>query len=359
MSEDMRPQFFKIIHPSLNTTRQLRIPPVFVMHISKEDSRRVVLEGPSGNLWDVKLGKTEDGTFFQNGWQDFVRDHSLGDYEFLVFRYDGSMCFNVHIFDKTGCEKLEGFQEHAISTGTPRKLVESSHKGPGRSPNELVNLPAKRRGRPPREIVESSCKRPSRPPKKLVNLSGKKRGRPPKQFVASTHQCQSKAPQKTQRVMGLEEVALESNKREDTVSSSCKRCLQVKGNLLSRGLLTEEEANLWKNTMSFTSNVPHFMRCLSISTVRTSHVLKIPTDFAKAHFPKCNTEVALEECGGKACAVNFISGKTNAFCGGWAAFVHGNQLEPGDICLFELVGKLKMCVHIFRTCQTSQAHESF
>ncbi|MCL7033074.1 hypothetical protein MKW94_010526 [Papaver nudicaule] len=78
-------------------------------HISKEESNRAILEGPSGSQWPVKLCKTEKGTFMQDGWQDFVRYYSLWDNEFLIFRYDGNMNFNVVILHKSGCEREYAF----------------------------------------------------------------------------------------------------------------------------------------------------------------------------------------------------------------------------------------------------------
>lgn len=36
----------------------------------------------------------------------------------------------------------------------------------------------------------------------------------------------------------------------------------------------------------------------------------------------------------------------HTFCGGWMAFVRGNDVHFGDICIFELIGKCEMRVHI-------------
>ncbi|KAI3946035.1 hypothetical protein MKX01_024791, partial [Papaver californicum] len=78
-------------------------------HISNEESDRAILEAPAGIHWHVKLSKTEKGTFLQDGWQDFVSYYSLWDNEFLVFRYDGNMHFNVAILDNSGCEREYAF----------------------------------------------------------------------------------------------------------------------------------------------------------------------------------------------------------------------------------------------------------
>lgn len=53
----------------------------------------------------MELEKTENGLFFHNGWQRFVKDHHLEVGDFLIFRYDGQSKFNVTIYDRSACEK--------------------------------------------------------------------------------------------------------------------------------------------------------------------------------------------------------------------------------------------------------------
>lgn len=43
--------------------------------------------------------------YFVEGWPEFVNHHSLGHFEFLVFKYNGEMSFDVRIFDKNGTVK--------------------------------------------------------------------------------------------------------------------------------------------------------------------------------------------------------------------------------------------------------------
>ncbi|PIA54644.1 hypothetical protein AQUCO_00900894v1 [Aquilegia coerulea] len=106
-----KPEFFKIIHPSLCTTEQLRIPPDFLKHISDEDNGIAVLEGPSATFdWHVRFCKKEGGTYLTEGWKEFVRDNALGKYEFVVFRHRGNMCFHVEIYAKSGCKTLDEYK---------------------------------------------------------------------------------------------------------------------------------------------------------------------------------------------------------------------------------------------------------
>lgn len=84
-----------------------QIPQEFLKHISKESSDKASLtvQG-SVRSWTVKLSETGIGVFLQDGWLKFLRDNSLGDSEFLLFTYDGNMCFSVQIFNKNGCERI-------------------------------------------------------------------------------------------------------------------------------------------------------------------------------------------------------------------------------------------------------------
>lgn len=108
-----------------------RIPPKFVKHLPIELPDQAILKGPSGEKWHVKLCKTVDGIYLKDGWQQFFRDHSLGDNEWLLFRYNGDLCFNVHIFGKNGCERVD-----ASSTKANHETASSSGKRPRGRPRK-------------------------------------------------------------------------------------------------------------------------------------------------------------------------------------------------------------------------------
>lgn len=78
---------------------------------------------------------------------------------------------------------------------------------------------------------------------------------------------------------------------------------------------------------------------------------KIPYKFSMAHLPDCKTEIVLRNLKGESWNVNAVPDSrgrmVHTFCGGWMAFVRGNDIKIGDICIFELVSEYEMCVHIF------------
>ncbi|GER42229.1 B3 domain-containing protein [Striga asiatica] len=104
---DKRPCFYKIIW--LTNCTNLRIPPKFERHLPPniEKSETATLKTPNGN-WNVKLVRKPDGIYFMSGWKKFVRCQSLGQAEFLIFKYNGSLSFDVVFYDPNGCGRNYG-----------------------------------------------------------------------------------------------------------------------------------------------------------------------------------------------------------------------------------------------------------
>ncbi|KAH7686102.1 B3 DNA binding domain-containing protein [Dioscorea alata] len=103
------PSFFKVFLPNLSA-QHLKIPPAFLKHIvHEEEARTVSLEGPSGSVWCVEMVRNSGGVWFENGWKEFVADHSVVMGDFLVFCYTGDSSFRVLLFDSTACQKEAAF----------------------------------------------------------------------------------------------------------------------------------------------------------------------------------------------------------------------------------------------------------
>lgn len=101
---------------------------------------------------------------------------------------------------------------------------------------------------------------------------------------------------------------------------------------------------------SFVSSLPHFVRVMKKFNISGSYTLKIPYQFSMAHLPDCKTEISLRNLRGQFWTVNSVPSTRvqtlHTFCGGWMAFVRDNDIQIGDICIFELIGKCQMLVHI-------------
>ena len=95
--------------------------------------------------------------------------------------------------------------------------------------------------------------------------------------------------------------------------------------------------------------ITSFHRC-SYTDWSLCNVQKIPYQFSMAHLPDFKTEIVLHNLRGQCWTVNSVPSTRvqtlHTFCGGWMAFVRDNDIQMGDICIFELIGQCEMRVHI-------------
>ncbi|KAF8388728.1 hypothetical protein HHK36_025408 [Tetracentron sinense] len=77
------------------------IPGAFLKYLDGETCDDVALRSCRGKSWHVKI----NGLRFEEGWEDFARDHGLRVGDFLVFSYEEGMVFNVLVFDPSACER--------------------------------------------------------------------------------------------------------------------------------------------------------------------------------------------------------------------------------------------------------------
>jgi B3 DNA binding domain len=81
------------------------IPKNFYKHLPVGLPRRAALVIQRGKFWKVDVCQNEEGICFSRGWPEFAKAHDLRMGYFLVFQYEGSMVFNVKVFDTTCCLK--------------------------------------------------------------------------------------------------------------------------------------------------------------------------------------------------------------------------------------------------------------
>ncbi|KAH6819670.1 hypothetical protein C2S51_003273 [Perilla frutescens var. frutescens] len=99
-SPDRRHCFYDFIW--LNNLIELQIPHDFIHdHLASEETDGVILKGPCGS-WEAKLEQRDNGLYIVQGWPDFVRNHCLGNKEFVQFLYNGGMSLDVKIFEENG-----------------------------------------------------------------------------------------------------------------------------------------------------------------------------------------------------------------------------------------------------------------
>jgi hypothetical protein len=68
------------------------------------------------------------------------------------------------------------------------------------------------------------------------------------------------------------------------------------------------------------------------------------------HLPNCNVKIILHNLKGEHWTVNSVARSRvhtyHIICGGWVDFVRGNGIKVGDVCIFELIRKCELRVHI-------------
>ncbi|KAL5979275.1 hypothetical protein ACLOJK_019173 [Asimina triloba] len=118
-------------------------------------------------------------------------------------------------------------------------------------------------------------------------------------------------------------------------SSSNKRLRRQPGLAGSNGGAREKAE-------SFSSKFPSF-----IVEMKNIVLVRIPNAFSK-HFPIPEGKMTLQCPDGRLWVVKYIWSRQRAFfSGGWRAFARDNGLVRGDFCVFELLDKNKIRVHIF------------
>ncbi|XP_050914486.1 putative B3 domain-containing protein Os03g0621600 [Lathyrus oleraceus] len=115
------------------------IPCKFVEKYGKNLPRDIYLKTSNGEKWKISLAKSGGEIWFGNGWKEFAEFHSLSHYHLLVFRYERTSHFKVHIFD-----------EHAVEINYPLKRVDVNNE-------EDCRASQKRKAYSSFEIGSTSC----------------------------------------------------------------------------------------------------------------------------------------------------------------------------------------------------------
>jgi hypothetical protein len=104
------------------------IPRKFVEKYGKVLSNTIYLKTPNGAKWKLNLVNSDGKIFFEKGWKEFAEYHSLAHGHLVLFRYEKTSLFEVHIFDKSALEINYPFQRVAakmVSNGQKRKANSS------------------------------------------------------------------------------------------------------------------------------------------------------------------------------------------------------------------------------------------
>ncbi|KAF2283567.1 hypothetical protein GH714_012010 [Hevea brasiliensis] len=133
-----KPHFLQPVLPGFDH-HPLSIPVSFFKYLKGQNCERAVLRGRAGKIWPVKI----NGRSFEDGWKEFVQDHDLHVGDFLVFRHEGDMVFDVMVFEPSAClreypsfpteefdikeEKIEFQEQQLAKKSSPEKFNRKKH----------------------------------------------------------------------------------------------------------------------------------------------------------------------------------------------------------------------------------------
>ncbi|KAL6012100.1 hypothetical protein ACLOJK_002576 [Asimina triloba] len=324
------------LHTLLNFAVQ-RIPQAFLRHINHGAHQTGSVKGPNGNVWHLDLVEDAKGLLFQDGWKEFARENCLEVGYLLIFRYDGNSCFTMQVFDTSGCD---------------RSLAKSGRGGSCISVKEvaapLVPQQSGQKTKGRRQIVLR--RRLTRHP---------------------TWVNRTNLPNATPRMWVLNSILLRAVKLSRSIKQivmfgCCTTAVDKRhyGSLISeRRNVTEKEkmkavdkANSLKLQNSSVALVmlPHRVYHGFFVLVPSSAIvfgISIITDMALsatkpgAIVVKCTVHFIINE------SMHEPRSERGALSRGWKCFCLHNNLEEGDVCVFERVENREMRVHIFRVVE--------
>ncbi|KAK8354284.1 hypothetical protein V6Z11_A05G210600 [Gossypium hirsutum] len=300
---------------------QLEIPEKFAKNIRKKLPETVTVKGPSGIIWDLGLTADGDTLFFNDGWRNFVLDHSLEENDLLIFKYNGLSHFDVLMFEgQSLCEKgssyfvrkcvhpesENGYQNKRKIDENPDEIVHNSSRcGLESSPEKSTN----------NEIGTAPSRGPinTAPTNKKTRYAG-----------SSTKSIYARHLGRKERCTFPGEVKFETG--DFSPPPTC-----------DNGPLTQfEKANAVAKAQEALTR-DGFMVVMKPTHVWRRFYMAIPVAWTAKHHLKENTDIILR--------INKRTWRTrynyhkNRDCGGlsggWKCFVNDNNLIEHDVCVFE------------------------
>lgn len=375
MVNDRKPHFLEVFLPALCSDR-LKVPTRFIKHLAGNTSGSMLLTGPSDNSWHVDLIEHNGHLFFDEGWSTFVKDHSIECGDSLVFRYDGNLHFTVQIFDHSSCEKERAFQAECSQEPSYLNGCLGRKRERGREAS-ISDVLVEKKLRAP--LIPIHLDLPWRERDQNLEIFYEK-DQEVKQFsideydngtVALTDTFQkrivvalpafSNSPEMLAMIMSHRKKNASKVKKaccNKFRKKACSKKIEKKASSKKKKKDTQKKTSITEFIEAraahyFTSSFPYFVRVMKYSNI-VKGSLKVPVKFAKEHLPNHRAKVVLRNLDGECWELNSVPTERSvhstmySFCGGWSAFVRCNGIKMEDVCIFELVDKLEMRVHILR-----------
>ncbi|KAK6938732.1 B3 DNA binding domain [Dillenia turbinata] len=307
-----------------------KVPYKFSMAHLPNCKIKVVLHNLEGQCWTVNsvpTTKVQTVHTFCGGWMAFVRANDIKMGDICIFELVGKCEMRVHV--RAGKVSANGL---AIGTNAPHSNI----NGGASKKTKGVSL-----GRFEFSNKSTLAKTGQDGPFSIV----------------------TKKWAKTSKVSGSSALRSQSKLLKDKPAGQNRMSIQDEmgshaGGSLSLATAPEEDRRI----RYFSSSFPNFITVMRKFNVSRSFTLRIPHKFSMAHLPQCETKITLRNTEGECWSVNSVADVNgcpgHTFCGGWMGFVRGNDIKVGDTCIFELVGKCEMCVHVFEAGKKALDHQN-
>ncbi|KAJ4820512.1 B3 domain-containing protein [Rhynchospora pubera] len=309
--------FFKKMDASC--LNQMDLPKAFQKNFNGRIAKNIELQGPSGNIWQVVVTKLVEKLTFQSGWKDFVIANSIKVNDLLVFKYNTESAFEVQIFDPSGCERSSSYfvKEEKIDMHETSDSSIRFFDGPDCKMQQDETV-----------MITSSSSSDSEYNTDYVPIQ-KPRGQTSKE--AGT----SKDPNGGNVFQTSNDEPLVFPKRLELTPAQKRRAIQ-----LSHGVQP------WNKC---------FVTLIKCSHMNGRSKITIPTEFSSEHLSREkleNKNAILHYKRHKwPMSICYYNGTNPCFSSGWKNFARDNNLQIGDLCLFELMkdeNTVSFKVHISR-----------
>ncbi|KGN62034.1 B3 domain-containing transcription factor VRN1 isoform X2 [Cucumis sativus] len=343
------PHFFKIVLHQNLTQQKLDLPNKFVKNNAHSLLfNNATLSLPDGSKWNFQLTRLDGKICFLRGWPEFVNFYAVQPGYFLVFQLKGICCFNVLIFDTSATEIDYPMRR------LPVIVPKSESDDEGESIQILHEEVLKKRRRMEKKEKETSAYYSLREMKKNMKIKIMKR----REFTTPQGFSDDDEDEDLETDYSPRQTnyrASEYNEREDGRSSP--ESMRPMNPRKTQQVLTENQLVVVRRASSFkcrTKN-PSFMVTMRPSYIQTGNCLSLPRIFSERYI-KESVDVKLEVGDGRIwkvwCGVRWaFTRRRTELKGGWKRFAVDNELEEGDICVFELMNKtpkVHFLVTIFR-----------
>ncbi|XP_040385111.1 B3 domain-containing protein Os11g0197600-like isoform X2 [Oryza brachyantha] len=353
--------FFRVLLTPQSLER-MKIPSSFNQCLQNQPTGMVSLADRSGNTWSAELTSDSEGFCFVHGWKQFVRDNFIQCGQFVVFTYDKRSHFSVVVFDPSGIDKMPSHFTHLS-----KKLIiktESDEMGIDNAAitsEKMAPLPKDNNRTAGKIAIDVDCHMEDRVLLKKSNEANVSGSAKRKRSRASLGK--SKATSISHNSTKDEDMSCSKSPKAPFLMRFMSGEVARRGKCMSRGQrqlrvisqrrpVTEaEKDHALQRAKEFKSKNPFVLQIMMESYVYVGFFMNIPCEFVRECLPRTSKRITLWDPQGKAWAVNYVyysDRSVGSFSGGWGKFAVGNNLEKFDVCVFELVQKDNIKVHIYR-----------